>query len=275
MNAPQIGRSVRRKEGRAKVTGQALYVDDVSKEGMLHGVTVRSPIARGRIRGIRFDPAIPWDDYVIVTAADIPGVNRVKLIVDDQPYLASDVVNHPEEPILLIAHPDRARADEARRAVTIDIDPLPPVLSIDDSLARREIIWGTDNIFKSYTVAKGDVDRALQEKTAVIVDGEYETGAQEQLYIEPMGMLAIADPKTGVTVWGSMQCPYYIHHALAALFNLPDEAIRVVQMETGGGFGGKEEYPSMIAGHAALLAWKAGRPVKMIYGRAEDMRSEE
>ena len=270
MNAPQIGRSVRRKEGRAKVTGQALYVDDVSKEGMLHGVTVRSPIARGRIRGIRFDPAIPWDDYVIVTAADIPGVNRVKLIVDDQPYLASDVVNHAEEPILLIAHPDRARADEARRAVTIDIDPLPPVLSIDDSLARREIIWGTDNIFKSYTVAKGDVDRALQEKTAVIVDGEYETGAQEQLYIEPNGMLAVATPE-GVTVWGSMQCPYYIHHALAALFNLPDEAIRVVQMETGGGFGGKEEYPSMIAGHAALLAWKAGRPVKMIYGRAEDM----
>ena len=68
-----------------------------------------------------------------------------------------------------------------------------------------------------------------------------------------------------------MQCPYYIHKALAALFGLPAERIRVVQMETGGGFGGKEEYPSMIAGHAALLAWKSGQPVKMIYGRAEDM----
>ena len=104
-----------------------------------------------------------------------------------------------------------------------------------------------------------------------IVEGEYETGAQEQLYIEPNGMLATADPSAGITVWGSMQCPYYVHKALAGLFGLPPEKIRVVQMETGGGFGGKEEYPSIIAGHAALLAWKAGRPVKMIYDRAEDM----
>jgi CO/xanthine dehydrogenase Mo-binding subunit len=272
MSRPQIGRSVTRKEGRAKVTGQALYVDDVTPAGMLHGVTVRSAVARGRIKAITFDPAVAWDEFVVVTAADIPGRNRVKLIADDQPYLASDLVNHPEEPIVLIAHRDRARADDARRRVTIEIEPLPPVLTIDESLARREIIWGADNIFKSYTVAKGDVETALAA-AVVIVEGEYETGAQEQLYIEPNGMLAIADPKHGVTVWGSMQCPYYIHHALAGLFNLPEEAIRVVQMETGGGFGGKEEFPSVIAGHAALLAWKAGRPVKMIYSRSEDMAS--
>ena len=272
MGGPQIGRSVLRKEGRAKVTGQALYLDDVAPAGLLHGVTVRSPIARGRIKSITFDPAVAWDEFAVVTAADIPGRNRVKLIADDQPYLASDVVNHPEEPIVLIAHRDRARADDARRRVTIEIEPLPPVLTIDEALSGREIIWGTDNIFKSYSVAKGDVDAAFAG-AAVIVEGEYETGAQEQLYIEPNGMLAVADPKHGVTVWGSMQCPYYIHHALAGLFNLPEDRIRVVQMETGGGFGGKEEFPSIIAGHAALLSWKAGRPVKMVYGRAEDMAS--
>jgi len=263
MARPQVGRSVARKEGRAKVTGQALYVDDVTPAGMLHGVTVRSPIARGRIARITFDPAVKWDEFVIVTAADIPGRNRVKLIADDQPYLASDVVNHPEEPVVLLAHRDR---------VTIDIEPLRPVLTIDESLAGRHIIWGADNIFKSYTVSKGDVDTGLAE-AAIVVEGEYETGAQEQLYIEPNGMLAVADPRHGVTVWGSMQCPYYIHHALAGLFDLPEERIRVVQMETGGGFGGKEEFPSVLAGHAALLAWKAGRPVKMIYGRSEDMAS--
>ena len=272
MDIAQVGRSVRRKEGRAKVTGQALYVDDVSPAGVLYGVTVRSPIARGRIKSITFDPSIPWKDYVVVTAADIPGKNRVKLIVDDQPYLAAEVVNHPEEPILLIAHADPARADEARRRVKIKFEPLPPVLSIADSLARRHVIWGTDNIFKSYSVAKGDVDAAFTD-AAVIVEGDYATGAQEQLYIEPNGMLAIANPEHGVTVWGSMQCPYYVHHALATLFGISEEAVRVVQMETGGGFGGKEEFPSMIAGHAALLAWKSGKPVKMIYGRAEDMAS--
>src|SRR4051812_45821751 len=272
MAAPQIGRSVRRKEGREKVTGQATYVDDVTMAGMLHGVTVRSPIARGRITKIRFDHVIPWDEYGIVTAADIPGRNRVKLIADDQPYLAAREVNHAEEPVVLIAHADRARADDARRRVTIEIEPLPAVLTIDDALAAREIIWGTDNIFKSYGVAKGDVDAAFAQ-AAVIVEGEYETGAQEQLYIEPNGMLAVADPRHGVTVWGSMQCPYYIHHALAGLFDIAPDRVRVVQMETGGGFGGKEEFPSVIAGHAALLAWKSGRPVKMIYGRSEDMAS--
>ena len=270
MEPPQIGRSARRKEGRAKVTGQALYVDDLAPEGLLHGVTVRSQVPRGRITAIRFDPVIPWDDFVVVTAADVPGVNRVKLIADDQPYLASDVINHPEEPVVLIAHADRARADDARRHVTIEIEPLPAVLTIEDSLAAREVIWGIDNVFKRYSVVKGDVDAVFAADGAVIVDGEYESGAQEQLYIEPNGMIATADQRQ-VTVWGSMQCPYYVHNALAGLFGLPENRIRVVQMETGGGFGGKEEYPSVIAGHAALLAWKAGRPVKMIYGRSEDM----
>ena len=141
---------------------------------------------------------------------------------------------------------------------------------MDEALTAREVIWGTDNLFKTYQVSKGDVESAFRD-ASIVVEGEYETGAQEQLYIEPNGMLAVADPRHGVSVWGSMQCPYYIHTALAALFGLPAERIRVVQMETGGGFGGKEEYPSVIAGHAALLAWKSGRPVKMIYGRAEDM----
>jgi CO/xanthine dehydrogenase Mo-binding subunit len=271
MDVPQIGRSVPRKEGRAKVTGQAMYVDDVSPAGLLHGVTVRSPIARGRIKAIRFDPAFAWDEFVVVTAADIPGSNVVKLILDDQPYLAHDVVNHREEPVALIAHRDRARADEARRRVTVEVEPLPAVFTIDDALAGREIVWGADNVFKRYSVKKGDVDAAFAD-APVVVEGEYETGAQEQLYIEPNGMLALADAR-GVTVWGSMQCPYYVHKALAGLFNMPRERIRVVQMETGGGFGGKEEFPSVIAGHAALLAWKSGRPVKMIYGRDEDMAS--
>jgi CO/xanthine dehydrogenase Mo-binding subunit len=133
-----------------------MYVDDGSPAGVLHGVTVRSPAARGRITAVRFDPAIPWDEFVVVTAADIPS-NVVKLLTEDQPYLARDVVNHREEPIALIAHRDRARAEEARRLVTVEIDPLPAVFTIDDTLARREIVWGVDNVFKSYAVQM-DID---------------------------------------------------------------------------------------------------------------------
>jgi CO/xanthine dehydrogenase Mo-binding subunit len=265
-----VGRSTPRKEGRGKVTGQARYVDDLALPGMLHGVTVRSASSRGLIRDIRYAPGIPWDDVVVVTAADIPGANVVALITDDQPYLADGHVNHAEEPVVLLAHRDRSLLEEARRRVTIEIEPLPPIYTIEESLAAREIIWGTDNTFKTYLVSRGDVDAALAQP-GTIVEGEYETGAQEQLYIEPNGMLAVARREDGVTVWGSMQCPYYIQRALERLFNLPTERIRVVQMETGGGFGGKEEYPSILAGHAALLAWKSGRPVKIVYDRAEDM----
>jgi len=265
-----IGKSVPRKEGREKVTGRARYVDDLSFPGMLHGVTVRSPAARGRIRAIHFEGDIPWHEVTVVTAKDIPGKNCIALLIEDQPCLAAEFVNHPEEPIVLLAHHDKYLLEEARRAVRIEIEPLQGVFSIEDSLARKEIIWGQDNIFKSFYVEKGDVDGAWAG-AEFVVEGTYETGAQEQLYIEPQGMIAQVNEAEGVTVWGSLQCPHYVHKALMILFGLPRERIRVVQAETGGGFGGKEEYPSMIAAHAALLARKSGRPVKIIYDRAEDM----
>src|SRR5712691_10536222 len=219
---------------------------------MLYGAPVRNPAARGKIRGITFEDGLPWDEFTIVTAKDIPGENCVALILHDQPLLADGFVNHPEEPVVLLAHPDRYLVEEARRAVQIEFEPLAPIFTIEDSLNKKEVIWGADNMFKSYLVEKGNVDEAWS-RADFIVEGEYRTGAQEQLYIENNGMIAVASSDEGVTVWGSMQCPYYVHKALMALFGLPADKIRVIQAETGGGFGGKEEYPSMIAGHAALL----------------------
>src|SRR5213083_2973467 len=156
-----VGKSIPRKEGRKKVTGQALYVDDLKFDGMLHGVTVRSSIARGRIKNISFDqpPAtaggsdfIPWNVFTIVTAKDIPGENYVALILNDQPFLADEEVNHPEEPIVLLAHHDKYLLEEARRHVRIEYEELPAVLSLDDSLAQKEIVWGEDNVFKRFLV---------------------------------------------------------------------------------------------------------------------------
>ena len=270
MSDHPIGKSFPRKEGRKKVTGQALYIDDLTFPGMLHGATVRSPAARGRIKSISFEGDVPWDEFTIVTAKDIPGANYVALILNDQPFLAAEFVNHPEEPVVLIAHENKYLVEEARRNVRIEIEDKPAVFSLEDSVAKKEIIWGEDNTFKKFLVDKGDVDAAWGGAD-LIVEGEYETGAQEQLYIENNGAIAIANPNVGVTVWGSMQCPYYVHKALVKLFDLPEDKIRVIQTETGGGFGGKEEYPSLITGHAALLARKSGAPVKLIYDRAEDM----
>jgi CO/xanthine dehydrogenase Mo-binding subunit len=265
-----VGKSVPRKEGRDKVTGRSKYVDDMVLPDMLFGATVRSQIPRGRIRKITFPPGIAWDEFVIVSAKDIPGKNCIALIGDDQPCLADEFVNHPEEPILLLAHPDCHLLPAAVEAVSIEYEPLPAIFTIEQSERRSEIIWGEDNIFKTYLIEKGDLD-GVWDKADHIVEGEYATGAQEQLYIENNGMIAAFDAAEGITVWGSLQCPYYVHKALMTLCDLPAEKVRVVQMETGGAFGGKEEYPSMIAAHAALLAIKSGKPVKIIYDRMEDM----
>src|SRR5438876_1180672 len=265
-----VGAAVPRKEGWDKVTGAARYVDDMILPGMLHGATVRSTVARGKIKKIKFGAGIAWNEYVVVSAKDIPGKNCISLILDDQPCLASESVNHSQEPILLLAHGERHKLRKAVDAISVEYEPLPSVHSMEESERRSTIIWGADNVFKSYLVEKGDVDAVCTE-AAHIVEGEYFTGAQEQLYIENNGVIAAFDPKSGVTVWGSLQCPYYVHKALMALCGLSEDKVRVVQMETGGVFGGKEEYPSMIAGHAALLAIKSGRPVKIIYDRMEDM----
>ena len=269
-NGNIVGRSVPRKEGQDKVTGRALYVDDWTLPNMLYGATVRSTIPRGKIKNITFGCGVDWQQFVIVSAQDIPGKNCVALIGEDQPCLADGVVNHPEEPILLLAHPDRHLLPKAVAAISIEYEPSPAIFNIEESERLSEIIWGAENIFKTCLIEKGDVD-SVWEMADHIIEGEYRTGAQEQLYIENNGMIAEFDPRHGITVWGSLQCPYYVHKSLMKLLNLPEDRVRVVQVETGGAFGGKEDYPSMIAGHAALLAVKSGRPVKIIYDRMEDM----
>jgi CO/xanthine dehydrogenase Mo-binding subunit len=251
---PAVGTNVARKDGIGKATGRALYADDLVFPGMLHGRTVRSTIPRGRVRSIKldFDPT----GFTVVDYRDVPGRNVVELIEKDQPFLVERDVRHMAEPILLLAHENIEVLNAAR--VVIEYDEDVPVF--DPELS--------DGILKAIDIVKGDVEAALASADHV-VEGTYRTGHQEHVYIEPNGVVAIPE-NGGVAVLGSVQCPFYALKALKSLFG-PDAKIRVVQTETGGGFGGKEEYPSMIAGHAALLAFKSGRPVKIIYDRVEDM----
>jgi len=265
-----VGAPVPRKEGVDKLVGRACYVDDMEREGMWYGATVRSTIPRGLIRSIAFDRRIDWSEFTVVSAADIPGENIIQLIVADQSCLADGKVNHCEEPILLLAHPDKHKLHEALSAVRIEYDPLPPIFTIEESERQDQIVWGADNLIKSFLLEKGDVDSAWA-RAAHIVEGEYRTGAQEHLYIENQGIIAEYSADDGVTVWGSLQCPYYVFKALRGVFDLPEDKVRVVQTETGGAFGGKEDYPSVLACHAALLALKSGHPVKMVYDRMEDL----
>src|SRR5580692_7685352 len=112
-----VGSPVHRKEGVDKLMGRARYVDDIERDGMWHGATVRSTIPRGLVRSIEYDSRIDWTEFTVVTAADIPGKNCIQLIVADQPCLADGQVNHCDEAIVLLAHPDKHKLREAATAV--------------------------------------------------------------------------------------------------------------------------------------------------------------
>ncbi len=274
--------------------GAVQYVDDLELPGMWHGATVRSAVARGRIRAIHFASEVPWAEFAVVRAADIPGENTIVHLTRDHPCLAAEFVNHAEEPILLLAHPDKTALLRAVAGIRIEYEELPGVFTIEESEAAvahedaDRVIWNgadwgaTANCFKTYTMYSGDADATEDglaqafEQADFIVEGEYTTGAQEQLYIEPNGVIAecVRDTRgevQSVCVRGSMQCPFYVVHALSLVFGLPAERCRVIQTETGGAFGGKEDFPSVIGAHAALLAMQCGHPVKLVYDRAEDM----
>lgn len=261
-----------RRDAEAKVFGKALYVDDLQPKDLLYGATLRTQLPGGRIGSLRLSTEWDWSDFVLVTAKDIPGKNAVKLLDDDQPILIDKVYRHSGEAALLLAHADPACIWAALEHITLEeaIGP-KPVWEIDASLVSEAPII-PDNTYTDYSIVKGDSAKG-ESSSKHIVELRLETSSQEQLYIEPQGMLGQLLPDGRLLIQGSMQCPYYVLDALCQCLAWEEDRIQVVQTTTGGAFGGKEEYPSMIACHTALLALHAGgRPVKMIYQRSEDLR---
>jgi len=267
-----VGSSPPRADGAEKVTGRALFVDDLPGEGVWYGRTLRSEVAHGTLRRIEADPWLDRNGAVLVTAEDIPGRNEIKLLLGDQPALVpvGGTIRHPEEALALVAAPTREIAAEALAHLRAEVEPLPGIFTIEDALAADVSLWKDDNVFQRHEVHRGeDVDEVLA-RCATVVEGTYRTATQEQMYIEPQGMIAAFDGDA-CRIVGSLQCPFYVRAALQRLLALPEEKVIVSQATTGGGFGGKEDYPSVLAAHAALLARKTGRAVKMVYERSEDL----
>ena len=265
-----IGTSQPRHESLEKVNGTAMYIDDLKFDNCLYGATIRSKKPRGKVTGIKFKDGIPWDEFTIVLPKDIKGDNHVLLIEATQPFLA-EYVKHIAEPVALIAHRDKVLLTKAVNFVEVEMDEEPAIFDIEESLEKKNIQYGEDNVFKAYSINSGDVDSAWDECDLVLED-VYRTPAQEQFYIETNGVICTVVDGERAEIWGSLQCPYYIQKAMAPLLGLDHDKIRVIQAETGGGFGGKEEYPNLLAGHACLLSVQSGgKPVKMIYDRQEDL----
>jgi CO/xanthine dehydrogenase Mo-binding subunit len=263
-----VGVSCSRIEGWEKVSGTARFTDDIAVPGAWFGDVVRSPVCRGRLREIRFDPAFDWSRVAVVTARTLPGPNVVHMIRDDHPIVAAEEIRFFGEPVALLAAPDRAILAAAMAAVHLDVEELPALLSLDE--AQERLALSREHVLASYAFSGGDTASAFEEAD-LVVEGVYRTGHQEHMYLEPQGMIAFPGESGGVEVTGSLQCPYYVHGALTKALALPPERVVVRQAVTGGAFGGKEDYPSVLAVQAALLALASGKPVRMILDRRTDI----
>ncbi|MDF2610573.1 MAG: xanthine dehydrogenase family protein [Lachnospiraceae bacterium] len=252
-----ISKPVIKKDHYEKVNGSAIYIADMSKADMLHGKFLRSVKAKAKIIEIKL-PALP-DGYCIVDYKAVPGVNRVAIIVNDQPIYAEDQVNYIGEAILMVVGPDSSVIDGILKEIIVVYE-------------EEDAIFDIDHVAEyacSYSYQKGDINNAFT-LAAKVIEETFVTGYQEHVYIEPNGI--IAEYKDGkISVYGSMQCPYYVKGAIRQAMGLPDNQVQIVQTTTGGAFGGKEDYPSVLGAQVAVAAYRAGKPVRVIFDRREDM----
>lgn len=268
-----VGTPLPRVDADAKVRGLTRYLRDLpAPPDLLHAVLVRSPLPRGRLRAIRLDPDFDWSSVVVATADDIPGENVVAMHDRTMPLLGAvgAELRYRGEPVAVVAAPTEDLAREAAARVSLDIDPLPALVDLPSAVARFKRKPASLETLVVQNIEKGSLRKGFREADRTIVR-EYTAGHQEQLYLEPQGLVVTPLPDGSVFVEGSIQCPYFPATELLDTLALKPGQIRVRQTMMGGAFGGKEDYPSMLAGYAALPALKARRPVRIVYDRNEDM----
>ncbi len=258
MDVRPIYEPVTRIDLQQKTAGEAKYEADVPREGVLHAVLVRAQKANAALCGVEYPP-LP-DGYFAADARDMP-VNRVHITDDTMPAFAQERVYYVGEPVAIIAGPDAAVAAELARRTAVRYGDERP--AVTDARATQEF-------FHDFHIGKGDPDAAFAAADFVMEE-EFATGLQEQMYLEPQVMTAWVEDGV-LCAAGSLQCPYYVHEALRKAFALDGAQVRVRQTMTGGAFGGKEDFPSIMACQAAALARKCRRPVRLAFERGEDIR---
>ncbi len=255
----------RRIDAKAKVSGLEKYLNDYRIKDKLYATTIRSEKSHASITNISFDPDFNWSQITILSAIEIKN-NYVSIVENDMPYLADKEVNYNGEPILLLAAKSRKKLKEARTKIKILYSPLSPILGINDLKGESE----DKNFFKHLNITKGNFSEA-EKKADLIIEEEFSTGYQEHVYLEPQTVMAVPEGKT-IHIFGSLQCPYYVQKAMDELFQGTGIKTDVTQTPIGGAFGGKEDFPSLICGHVALLAHKTEKTVLLRYSRKEDIK---
>lgn len=260
-----VGQRVHRPDGPDKVMGSALYVEDLAFAGTLHAGTLRSPHPHARVARLDASAARTRPGVrAVLTARDVPGQNVIPMVQPDWPVLAEEFVRFVGEPVALVAAETREALADALGAIQIEYEPLVATLDMEQALQAGEVM-------AHWKIRRGEASVAMTRADLLVVEGTYRTPYQEHAYIEPNGMVAMPDSAGGILVFGSLQCPSYVQRAVATALGCDLNRVRVVQTVTGGGFGGKEDAPSAVGAHAALLARATGRPVRLVLSREEDM----
>jgi CO/xanthine dehydrogenase Mo-binding subunit len=257
-------------DGRARVTGDARFTTDLSFPRMLWGKLLYASQAPARIARIDLTEALRSDGVVAaMTAADIPGFPYYQYVIPDMPVLAIDRVRYAGEAVAMVAAETEELAEAAIRKVIVEYEPLPGIFDPVEAMQEGapQVQDGHDNIFDHCRIERGDVEQGFRE-AAVIVEGTYRTQPVEHAFLETEAAVAVVEGGS-VTVYASTQSPHRDRRQLAAVLGVPEAKVRVVVPPVGGGFGGKAEMH--VQPHAALLAWKTRRPVKIVRTREESI----
>ncbi|MBZ5701791.1 MAG: molybdopterin-dependent oxidoreductase [Acidobacteriia bacterium] len=270
---PQVsGEAHRRADAQDKVLGTALYAADLTMPGMLHGAVLRSPHPRADILHIDASEARALPGVAaVITARDVPGLNRFGRTVKDQAVLADGRVRQIGDAVAAVAATSPETAVQALSLIRVSYRPLSAILDPAEALQDgAPLVHDSGNLLAEREVHWGDVETALAQAD-IVVDETYTTPFCEHAYLEPESALAYRDNEGHLVVRSATQHSHLHRRIVAETMGLPLEQVRILPTVVGGAFGGKTDVSCECV--VALLALKTGHPVKIVYSRAESFAS--
>ena len=267
-----IGKPFRRVDGRAKVTGQTQFADDVQFPRTAYVKLVRSTVPHARIKNIDFSAALAMEGVLgTLIGEELPDKFGILPVSEDEHALAVDTVRFVGDALAAVAAVSEDIAHAAALAVDVEYEPLLTISSVEEALCTPEPQihdYADDgNIHKKVSLKFGDVEAGMEQADIILEDNFFYEGSNH-LALEQHSAIAFAEDDDRVTLYSSTQCPHYVHRALTKTLDIPASRIRVIACSNGGAFGGKSD-PFNHEIVVAKLALKLGRPAKITLTREE------
>ena len=266
-----IGISVPRIDALSKVTGRTDFIKDIRFPDLLHAKMVLSPHPHAYLQNLDVSKAKRSSGVVsLLTAKDVPHENQIGLIIKDQPVFADEKVRYAGDVVAIIAAETEEEAKSAESEIRIELKPIKGIYSAEESFnSKRNFIHPGGNVVSHLKIRRGNHKNPIKGAD-ITVSAFLKTPHQEHAYLETLGTVVVPHKDGSVTIYGSIQCPYYVQRSVSEVLGIKYNKVKIVQSATGGAFGGKEDVPSEICSRVALVAVITGRPVRLIMSRAED-----